>query len=110
MDSADYTRIIREPDSGSVNFELFEYYKNQNLKRVGYVSAFEPINILEGYVREFYSNGKKKEVSNYVRNVKSGESTLFFQNGTIYQKLVYNIPPYKSLAFADNHTDFSNNE
>ena len=110
IDSADFTRIVKEPDAGQVNFELFEYHKNKSLKRVGYISAFHPKIILEGFIREFYSNGSKKEISNYIRNVKTGESTLFFENGFVEMKMIYSKPPDKTGTFINQYTDFSNND
>ncbi|WP_155977894.1 energy transducer TonB [Pedobacter glucosidilyticus] len=91
-DSADFIRVISEPDSGQVFFELIENYKNGKVKRLGYVSSFEPKLILEGYCRDYYPNGNKKEMGFYQKNFKYGEFKVYYPNGVLNEKAIYKMP------------------
>jgi TonB family protein len=80
-DSADYIRIIREPDSGKVNYELVEYYKNNILKRTGEVSSYKPSLKMEGQIVSYYTNGTKQSIYNYRNNKLVDTCIRFFSNG-----------------------------
>lgn len=88
-DSADFVRIIREPDSGSVYFDLIEYYPNGKKKRIGFVSAFEPYLKLEGTAISYYENGTKKSILNYKENKLEGQSIQYYQNGKLKESRIY---------------------
>lgn len=81
-DSADYTRVVREPDSGSVLYKVFEYYLNGKPRRMALSSTVDPIR-LEGSCVSFYENGNKKTVSNYIKNVVVDEEFHFYPNGKL---------------------------
>jgi len=85
-DSADYTRIIREPDSGTVFYNLIEYYQNGDVKRVGKSSTIDPVR-LEGTVISYYPNKKKKEVASYEKGRLSGIVYDYFPNGKLYRSM-----------------------
>lgn len=57
-DSADYTRIVQEPDSGSKLYNVVEYYPNGNPKMIAKSSAVDLIK-LEGQTISFYQNKNK---------------------------------------------------
>lgn len=59
-DSADYIRVIQEPDSGTTYFNLLEYYPNGQKKRVGMLSSYNPNLILEGSVISFTPVAEKR--------------------------------------------------
>lgn len=80
-DSADYIRIIREPDSGKVNYELIEYYRDNSVKRTGEVSSFKPALKLEGQSISYYRNGTKQSILNYRNNKLVDTCIRFFSNG-----------------------------
>ena len=46
-DSADFVRIIEEPDSGEVYFNLKEYYKDGKLKSVTEFKKDKIVNIVK---------------------------------------------------------------
>ncbi|HEY1025299.1 MAG TPA: TonB family protein [Sphingobacteriaceae bacterium] len=80
-DSADYIRIIEEPDTGSVYFPVTEVYANQQRKFIGQVSSFEPSLIYEGATLSYYANGKKKQQVTYEKGWPTGLAYYFDING-----------------------------
>jgi len=82
-DSADYIRVIREPDSASSLYNVLEYYKNGSRKLVGKSSTINPIRF-EGPCVIFYPNGHKKNITSYVYGLKSGDEYCFYPNGKLY--------------------------
>lgn len=89
-DSADYTRIVQEPDSGSKLYNVVEYYPNGNPKMIAKSSAVDPIK-LEGQTISFYQNKNKKRVANYENGRLSGSVYDYFPNGKIY-RVVEHLP------------------
>lgn len=87
-DSADFIRIVREPDSGTVLYNVLEYYLNGNTKLIGKSSAVEPVK-LEGTVISYYPNKKKKCVANYQKGKLSGFVYDYFPNGKLYRSVEY---------------------
>jgi TonB family protein len=88
IDSASYIRIVQEPDSGSNLYNLFEYYKDEKIKRMGKLSEFEPLQ-LEGTIVSYYKNGKRSSVENYTRNIKTGRCFSFYENGNLLEEIEY---------------------
>jgi len=64
MDSADYFRVISEPDSGSTIYNIKEYYKDNSKKLIGKTSKPDAV-VLEGQCVTFYKSGKRESVANY---------------------------------------------
>lgn len=93
-DSANFARIILEPDSGETNFVLQEYYANGKRKTVGKVSAFEPRLRHEGVIMRFDSLGKRKEITTYEKGVPQGMSYHYFPDGKLHKQVEY--LPYPS--------------
>lgn len=87
-DSADYVRVIQEPDSGSTFYNLFEYYPDQQKKRIGKLSSFEPNLIFEESMVSFYPNGKRKEITNYKRGKPVGLRYFYYKNGQLERTIV----------------------
>ncbi len=88
-DSADFVRIIEEPDSGELNFNLKEYYKDGSPKLIGKVSFFDPRLIYEGLFVSYYPNGEKKSAITYKKNVIVGTADYFFADGKVKKRLEY---------------------
>ena len=87
-DSADYIRIVEEPDSGSTLYNVFEYYKDDKKKLVGKSSSIDPLKF-EGQCITFFSNGKRANIINYKNGSKSGEEYDFYPNGKRYRVIDY---------------------
>jgi TonB family protein len=88
-DSADYIRVIQEPDSGETAFILREFYINEKRKTTGKVSAFEPNLVYEGVVMRFDKEGKRKEITTYERGMPLGMSYEYFSNGKMRRQTEY---------------------
>lgn len=87
-DSADFIRIIREPDSTSKHYVLIEYYMNGTQKRLGHTSTVEPLK-LEEQVVDYFPSGKKKKVANYQNGRAKGSVYEYYPNGKIYRLVDY---------------------
>ena len=88
-DSADYIRVIQEPDSGETNFVLREFYTNEKRKTIGKVSAFEPNLVYEGTIIRFDKEGKRKEITPYEKGFPLGMSYEYFSNGKLHRQTEY---------------------
>ncbi|NEU09014.1 TonB family protein [Flavihumibacter sp. R14] len=86
-DSADYIRVIQEPDSGSVNFKVLEFFTNNARRFIGEVSAFEAHLIYEGSSMRFYKNGQKEKIITYKNGIPVGNAYYFYSNGKLHKIL-----------------------
>src|SRR5476651_1804524 len=82
-DSADYMRIVTEPDSGSTLYNVVEYYVNNKPKLVGKSTKFAFLS-LEGQCATYYPSGKKHEVADYKNGIRDGDSYEYYPNGKLY--------------------------
>lgn len=82
-DSADFIRIVQEPDSGSNNYKVLEYFKDGKRKLVGEVSSFEPTLVFEGAAAAFRNNGSKLYLKNYINGVLVGNAYYYYPNGKL---------------------------
>jgi TonB family protein len=87
-DSADFIRIVSEPDSGSNLYNINEYYPKGNPKLIGKTSKIEP-PVLEGYCVTFFTNRKRKSYSFYKSGHLFGDAFEYFSNGTMYTAKKY---------------------
>ncbi len=92
-DSADFIRVIQEPDSGSAHFILLEYYPNGKRKTVGTVSKFEPRLVYEGQLLSLNKNGDKKSMVTYENGKPKGTAYYYFNNGTLQKTIEYSGAP-----------------
>lgn len=88
-DSADFIRIIQEPDSGETNFVFLEYHMNGKRKAVGKVSTFEPMIVKEGVFLKFNQEGKRIEITSYENGIPKGMSYHYFDNGKMNKQIEY---------------------
>ncbi|HEY0245390.1 MAG TPA: TonB family protein [Mucilaginibacter sp.] len=91
-DSADYIRILTEPDSGTTFYNVKEYYKNGKFKLVGKSSKVE-YNSLEGQCVFYYPSGSKQQVANYKQNFLMGDVYDFYPNGKLHTYKQYKSKP-----------------
>ncbi|SHN31177.1 energy transducer TonB [Mucilaginibacter sp. OK098] len=82
-DSADYIRVVREPDSASVMYNVFEFYLSGKRKLVGKSKSIDPPTF-EGQCLGYYANGAKKSITNYKDGVKVGPEYEFYPSGKPY--------------------------
>ncbi len=90
-DSADFIRVIQEPDSGSSNFNLLEFYPDGKRKVLGAVSAFNPSLKYEGQRVSYYKNGKKMSMEFYEKNIRMGPCHYYYENGTLRKSVSYKL-------------------
>lgn len=88
LDSADYIRIVREPEKGSSLYLTKEFYPNENSKSIGYSSRIDPPQY-EGQFRSFYINGNEKQVLNYAAGKIIDTAYTYYPNGKLYSSVAY---------------------
>ncbi len=88
-DSADFIRVVSEPDSGSVLYNVSEFYLNDKPKLIAKTARIEPL-LLEGQCITFYPSGKKQEMANYERGVRYGDEYEYYPDGKLYVHRRYN--------------------
>ncbi|MEO3403018.1 TonB family protein [Mucilaginibacter sp. CAU 1740] len=93
-DSADYIRVVREPDSASTLYNVLEYYPNGGQKLIGKSSKINPPQF-EGQCATYYSNGKRQSVASYKNGIKAGPDMEFYPNGRLYAQ----------FSFPEDNTD-----
>ncbi|HVW95621.1 MAG TPA: TonB family protein [Mucilaginibacter sp.] len=82
-DSADFIRIVREPDSASTLYNVMEFYMNGKLKTKGKSKQINPPEF-EGQCMTYYPNGQRKAISLFSDGLRSGPEFLFYPNGKPY--------------------------
>jgi TonB family protein len=87
-DSADYIRVVREPDSASTLYNVFEFYPNGTQKLIGKSAKIDPPQF-EGQCVTYYANSKRQSVISYKNGVKAGEDMEFYPNGRLYAQFSY---------------------
>ena len=106
-DSADFIRVVSEPDSGSKLFNVIEYYPNGKKKLIGRSKTIDPVK-LEGVCLTFYKNGRRKTSENYEDGVLAGSVDEYYPNGQLLARKEYilkdNVEPklhykYKTSSF-----------
>lgn len=85
-DSADFYRVLLPPDPSQDKtlLGINEFYKNGRKRRVGSAIIINRQLLLSGSCIEFYENGKRKSIVNYVDGVLSGDFSQYFPNGILY--------------------------
>lgn len=107
-DSADYIRVITQPDSGSNLYNVSEYYIKGETKLIGKTSTIDPTKF-EGSCIRYYKNSNKQSITNYSNGFIVGVEYDYYPTGKLYQIIKHpetaNIqsPPLKSfLIIAEN--------
>ena len=85
-DLADFYRVVLPPDTTLDKTLLIinEFYKNGRKKMIGSAVVLDHQLLLSGSCMEFYENGKRKSVKNYVDGAVSGDFYQFYPNGQLY--------------------------
>lgn len=94
-DSADFIRIVWEPGSGSALYNVQEFYKNNNLKRLGKSASIDPPR-MEGQCASYYPNGKRHVVASYKDDHPAGAYYEYFPNGKLFCVKEYALPKTES--------------
>jgi hypothetical protein len=88
IDSADYIRVVSQPDSGSTLFSVVDYYRNSKPKLMGKSSTIDPATFEDQCVT-YYSNGKRESVFTYTGGRLIGPGYLFYPNGKLHASITY---------------------
>lgn len=102
-DSADYVRAIQKPDSGEVNYKVFEFYADGTRKFRGQVSSINPVLVCvrgpapsinavlvyEGVALSFFKNGRRSELINYENGHRVGQASFYYPNGKLKKVVEY---------------------
>ncbi len=99
-DSADFIRVVQEPDSGEKDFNLMEFYKGGTKKVVGKVSSFSPRLVHEGTLINYNKKGIKVSSLTYKKGTLLGPAFYFFENGKVKKQVEY-LPRGKDLKSFD---------
>lgn len=86
LDSADYFRVVQEPEEGSSLYSTKEFYSNKKIKSIGYSSRIYP-PVYDGQYMSFYMNGNKKQVLNYANGKIIDIKYDYYPNGRLYCSL-----------------------
>lgn len=87
-DSADYIRIVREPDSASTLYNVAEFYLNGKPKLTGKSITINPPTY-DGQCVVYYPNGNRSSVINYKKGLRAGTDFEFYPNGKPYLELTF---------------------
>lgn len=87
-DSADYIRVVREPDSGSTYYKVMEYYLNGKPKALGQSSSIMPLKMEGAYVT-YHANGNKSSELNYRADILTGVQYYYYPNGKLQETRTY---------------------
>lgn len=91
-DSADYLRIVKEPEAGSELYAVNEQYLDGTPKSTGLSSKIDPPTY-EGQYISYYRNGKKKMVANYEKGKLVDTAYHYYPNGNLYTITGYAATP-----------------
>lgn len=89
-DSADYLRIVKEPEPGSELYVVNEHYLDGTTKSTGFSSKINPPTY-EGQYISYYRNGKKKMVANYKEGKLADTAHQYYPNGNLYTIISYAV-------------------
>lgn len=87
-DSADYLRIVQEPNPGSILYIVNEHYLDGSTKSKGLSSKIDP-PVYEGQYISYYKNGKKKLLGNYSKGKLIDTVYHYYPNGNLYTEIAY---------------------
>jgi TonB family protein len=104
VDSADFIRIVQEPEKGSTLYPTKEFYKSGPRKSYGYSSRIDP-PLYEGQFLSFFENGKKKQYIKYVNGKITDTTYNYFPNGEMYSALFYTPSGDSSIVYVKSVND-----
>lgn len=97
-DSADYVRIISEPDSGEgILLNIQEYYKNGKIKLSGKTATTDGSK-LTGACISYYPSGKRQRIATYDKyGMITGDIYDYYPNGKLYAYRQYPVSELNQL-------------
>lgn len=95
-DSADYLRIVQEPEQGSKLYKVNEYYLDGTEKSSGFSKTINPPKY-EGAYTSYYKNGNKHVSGNYSDGLLRDSVDTYYPNGKLYTRLVWPLDPEQNI-------------
>lgn len=87
-DSADYLRIVKEPEEESELYPVSEHFLDGTTKSMGHSSKIDP-PMYEGQYISYYKNGKKKMMGSYKKGKLVDTVHHYYPNGNLYMVTGY---------------------
>ena len=103
-DSADFVRMVQEPEKGSKLYLIKEFYISGMRKSVGSSSRID-LPLYEGRFISFYENGRKKQISSYVKGKITDTAYNHFPNGNLHSTLYYEQSGDSSIVYVKSVHD-----
>jgi len=103
-DSADFIRLVREPEKRSKLYLTKEFYISGKRKSTGYSSRIQP-PIYEGQFISFYENGRKKQILNYVKGKITDTAYRHFPNGRLHTSMFHKAIGDSSVVYIKSVRD-----
>jgi antitoxin component YwqK of YwqJK toxin-antitoxin module len=103
-DSADFIRMVHEPEKGSKLYLTKEFYISGMRKSAGYSSRIDP-PLYEGRFISFYENGRKKQIMSYKKGKITDTAYNHFPNGKLYTTLYYEQSGDSSIVYVKSVND-----
>ena len=94
-DSADYLRVVKEPEQGGKLYKVEEYYLDGTEKSLGFSKTIDPLKYEGAYI-SYYKNGNKQVAGNYSDGLLKDTVDTYYPNGTLYTRLVWPLDPEKN--------------
>lgn len=109
-DSADYLRIVKEPEAGSELFSVTEQWLDGTTKSTSFWNNTKPTTY-EGQYISFFRSGKIKSVFKYKKSVLVDTAHLYYPNGKVYMILNYvTLPDGNITRFTKTVKDSTGND
>jgi len=103
-DSADFIRMVQEPEKRSKLYLTKEFYISGKRKSIGYSSRIDPV-LYEGRFISFFENGRNKEILNYVKGKITDSAYSHFPNGRLHTSLFYKAVGDSSIVYIKSVRD-----
>ncbi len=104
---ADFIRVVTQPAgkpgrNDKTFFSVNDFYLNGSPKLVGSLTRGTIYSSLNGPCVEYFANGHKKMIANYLWGTLNGDMISYYPNGKLYMTGVYNDGKLKIQQCADS--------
>ncbi|MEN9910318.1 MAG: hypothetical protein RLZZ540_3477 [Bacteroidota bacterium] len=83
-----YYRIIKDYYSDLKEYKTYDYYKNDTLKTTATISGKNNGSYI-GEKTTYYTNGNKKNITNYIKGSPIGKTLNYYENGNLKEEGEY---------------------
>ena len=103
-DSADYIRMVQEPEKRSKLYLTKEFYISGKRRSIGYSSRIDPV-LYEGRFISFFENGRNKQILKYVKGKITDTAYSHFPNGRLHTAMFYEAVGDSSIVYINSVRD-----